>query len=81
MKTKYFTDIKFTTLVRMVFGLPYCPLDRIKDGEAMKLLKAEANKITDKAIKKFTSKFLKYIDKYWINGNYAPETWNYYLRR
>ena len=29
MKTKYYNDIKFTTLVRMVFGLPYCPLDRI----------------------------------------------------
>ena len=73
MKTTYFSNIQFTTLIRMAIGLPYCPLDRIKDGEAMKLLKAQANKITDKAANKFSVKFLKYIEKTWINGSYPPE--------
>ena len=81
MKPYYFTNIQLTVLVRMAMGLPFCPIERIHNGEAMELLKAEAKKIVDVKVKKFADKFLKYIEKTWIKGNYAPETWNYYLRR
>ena len=81
MKSIYSTNIQLTVVVRMAIGLPYCPIERIKDGEAMKLLKAEANKITEQSVKTLANKFLKYVEKTWINGNYPPETWNYYLRR
>ena len=33
------------------------------------------------AVKKFAIRFVQYIEKTWVNGNYEPSTWNYYLRR
>ena len=64
----------------MAIGLPYVPLERINEG--LDILKQAANEITGEAsVKKFAIRFVKYIEQTWINGSYAPPTWNYYLRR
>ena len=85
MKTHYFTNVKLTTLVRMAIGVPFVPVDRILDSngssEVLDLLNIEANSIKEPSVKKFAIKFVKYIEKTWIKGNYPPSTWNYYLRR
>ena len=80
MTSFYSKNIKLTILVRMAIGLPYVPLDRINEG--LEILKQEAQNVTGPAsVKKFAVRFVKYIEKTWINGNYEPSTWNYYLRR
>ena len=80
MTRHYSNNIKLTTLVRMAIGLPYVPLERINEG--LDILKETARNITgEPSVKKFATRFVEYIEKTWIKGNYEPSTWNYYLRQ
>ena len=82
MKGHYSSNIKLTRLIRMAIGLPYVPIENINSGEALSILKEAANSITGvSSVKKFAKQFVKYIEDVWINRNYPPTTWNYYLRR
>ena len=72
----YYNDkkhAKFGAFIRAVIGLPYVPLDRMFEG--VKNLYMLANKLQGK-LKTFAIKMINYIEDYWLNGNYPPETWN-----
>ena len=43
MKGQYSKNIKLAKLVRMAIGLPYVPVERIINGEALNILKGVAN--------------------------------------
>ena len=79
MKSIYSKNTKLNNLVRAALGLPFVPIERIQNGEAMKVLTDLANEIDEPKVKKFAIGFLKYIDKTWLKGNYALETWNLFL--
>ena len=60
-------------------GLPFVPIERIQNGEALTVLMDLANEIKDPKVNKFAKGFIKYIEKTWLKGCYALETWNLYL--
>ena len=79
MKSVYSKNTKLNNLVRAALGLPFVPIERIQNGEALKVLMDMANEITEPKVKKFAIGFIKYIEKTWIKGSYPLETWNLYL--
>ena len=55
----------------------FVPLERM--GKALDILKNKAAKpIESKKVKSFMIKFVNYIEKTWINGNFPPKTWNFF---
>ena len=71
---------KLAGLVRSAIGLPYVPLEMIRNGDAMNVLKKIAKELKGKQ-RKFANDFVKYVEKVWIKGNYSLESWNFYNHR
>lgn len=61
-------------LVRSAIALAFVPLGRFK--EAFGVLKKKS-KAMPKKFQKFGSSFIKYLEDWWVNGNYPIETWNF----
>ena len=72
-----FADMKnngpFCAFVRSVLGLPYVPLRRLNEG--IRNLYIMAKKLHGKQ-RHFAISMIKYVESVWINGNFAPITWN-----
>ena len=81
MKQVYPKNFKLNNLVRAAMGLPFVPIERIENGEAIHVLEDLANEIEESKVKKFAAGFIKYIKKTWINGNYGLATWNLFLHQ
>jgi transposase-like protein len=63
------------SFVRAIIGLPFVPLDRLREGRQN--LDVLANKLQDKKKQfRFAKKTLTYVDSNWIEGIYPPESWN-----
>ena len=76
---KYYNQSQYSELsdfIRACLGLTRCPLDRL--DEAMDLLKLEGQKLPTENQQKFATKFIKYLNRNWINGKFKRETWNFY---
>ena len=58
----YSKNTKLNNLVRAALGLPFVPIERIQNGEAMTVLTDLANEIEETKVKKFAIGFIKYID-------------------
>ena len=79
MKSTYSKNTNLNNLVRAALGLPFVPIERIQNGEALNVLMELANEIKEPRVKKFAMGFIKYIEKTWLKGSYPLETWNLYL--
>ena len=71
--------VKLASFVRAAIGLPYVPLEDIEKG--FNHLKKLAKELKGKDQSKFGREFIAYVKNTWMEGNYAPETWNYYNHR
>ena len=71
--------VELANVVRAAIGLPYVPLEDIEKG--FNHLKKLAKELKGKDQSKFGREFIAYVKKTWMEGNYAPETWNYYNHR
>ena len=60
MKLIYSTNTKLNNLVRAALGLPFVPIERIQNGEALTVLMDLANEIKDPKVNKFAKGFIKY---------------------
>lgn len=74
-QSHYRENLSVSTLVKATIGLPYVPLPRLKEG--LKILKEMQTQLDSKHAK-FGKTFLSYIHRVWINGDFPPETWNFY---
>ena len=74
-----FSDVRkngaFCGFIRAILGLPYVPLERLKEG--IRNLYIICRRLTGKQ-QTFGMKMIKYVEKYWIRGNHRPVTWNVY---
>ena len=74
-----FSDVRkngaFCGFIRAILGLPYVPLERLKEG--IRNLYIICRRLTGKQ-RTFGMKMIKYVEKYWIRGNHRPVTWNVY---
>ena len=74
-----FSDVRkngaFCGFIRAILGLPYVPLERLKEG--IRNLYIICRRLTGKQ-GIFGIKMIKYVEKYWIRGNHRPVTWNVY---
>ena len=78
---KQFMNLKNTNLrkmVRMALALPFCPPKKIK--KAMEFITDLSEVLDNQSQIKFGKKFIKYLDKTWINGKYPIKTWNYFCK-
>ena len=68
----------FAGFVRASIGLSFVPLDRL-ESEGLPILRRMGKQLK-KRHQSFATDFLKYIQKYWINGHYNPSTWNFFQK-
>lgn len=71
-------NAKLRKMVRMALALPFCPPRRIP--KAMEFITDISNELDNHAQHRFGKKFVKYLDKVWINGKYPIKTWNYWCK-
>ena len=65
-------------IVWMTYALPLVPLNRI--DEALNLIRIEIEEMISPSFASWCENYIKYISNTWINGNFSPETWNFFER-
>ena len=68
---------EFAAFIRGAIGLSFVPLDRL--SEALSILNQMSKQLKTRH-QSFSKDFLSYINRYWINGNYHPSTWNFFQK-
>ena len=75
-KSSFSKYIEFATFIKCNIGLPFVPLDRLQEG--LDVLYNLAIKLP-KNFTRFLARFMIHFEKTWIEGNFPPQTWNYFL--
>ena len=75
-KSSFSKYIEFATFIKCNIGLAFVPLDRLQEG--LDVLYNLAIKLP-KNFTRFLARFMIHFEKTWIEGNFPPQTWDYFL--
>ena len=79
--TLYLTEPTFTSWIRFLVAMPYCPLAELPDAVDEAAAWVFNPELPEKQLERvtgFQTDTIVYFKGYWMNGPFSPITWNYW---